>query len=178
MGRRLDEVGESSKQLCQPISSSAAALKELVAVHGESESHKAKTGSLDKVLKVSRKEVASLIGVVEEQWARSNAAASRMAELSNHPDEACASTATCRKELLQVQNNAVAALSKVKVTSACAIVISKKRVAVNTKFEKQRFSVEQLVRFANKEIARLGGKGVEVTLERDVSMTKAEKLSL
>lgn len=66
-------------------------------MHAKFDMHMAKPDALDEALKVSRKEVVAIKGVVEKQRARLDAVGARMAELKNRRDEASASTATCRK---------------------------------------------------------------------------------
>lgn len=120
-------------------------------MHSELESHKTKIDCLELARKVSPKEVAAIRGVGEGQTALLDAVGARMAELKSLCYESSASTTTCRKELLQVQNNLVAPHKKLKTTSARAIVITMKRDAATTKYEELRLSAEQRVGFANKK---------------------------
>lgn len=80
----------------------------------EWKSYKARVDCLNVALKVSWNEVAAKKGIVGEQRARLDAAGSRMTELRNCRDEARVSTATCRKELLPVQQNLAMAPEKVR----------------------------------------------------------------
>lgn len=63
------------------IFSAAAESKELAAAYAKLELYKANAASLDETLKLSRKEVAAVKGVVEEQRAWMDAVGARMAEL-------------------------------------------------------------------------------------------------
>lgn len=135
VGCKRDKV-ESTKQLRQQSVSAAARTKELAAIHTELESQMAKANFLDDALKVSRKEVAAVKGVVKEQRAWLDVAGARMAELMDRWVEASASTATCCKKLLPVQENLATALEKVKVNLARVVAMAKERDAVTAKYEK------------------------------------------
>lgn len=91
------------EKIRQQAASATTGLKESAVVHIELESHKEKSDSPDKALKMSQKKFATIKDVVEKQRARLDAVGSRMAELKDLQDEARVSTATCRKELLQMQ---------------------------------------------------------------------------
>lgn len=87
MGYRRDEVDGLTIRLRQQVSSAAAGSKELVAVNAGLESHKANFDSLNEVLKVIRKAIATLKGVVEKQRARLETIRARMAESKNCGDK-------------------------------------------------------------------------------------------
>lgn len=65
-------------------------------------------------------------------------------------------------------------LEKVKICSAHAIVMTKERDAVTTKYCELLSSVEQCVGFANQGMARLEAKVIIVTQKRDTCEAKAE----
>lgn len=131
------------------------------------ELHKAESDSLGETLKVSWKEVAAILSLVEEQRTLLGAAVAQMVELKNCSNHASASTATGRKELLQVHNNLEAALEKVKASSACAVAMTKGRDVMSTKYEEQRSSIEERVCYANREMSRLEAEAIKVTEERE-----------
>lgn len=110
VGSRRDEVGELSKQLRRQDFSAAAESKDIVVMHVELNSRKAKADYLNVALKMSRKEVADNKVVFEELKARLNAGGDRLVVLRCHSDDKSASAATCCKELLQGQKNFAAAL--------------------------------------------------------------------
>lgn len=76
-----------------------------------------------------------------------------------------------------MQNNLMTAHEKVKVSSACAVAMTKEQNAEATKFEKLRMSVRQLVGFSMKEPACLEAKTIKLTPKNVASAAKAEQLS-
>lgn len=94
--RGRDEIAELTNYLRQRVASAAVESKELAAVHAELDLDKEKVYSLNGALKVSRKEIAAIKGVVEKQRVRLNAAGTRPAELKIRRNEASALTVTCR----------------------------------------------------------------------------------
>lgn len=101
----------------------------------------AKAEFFEEALKMSRKEVDGMRAIAKNQKARLDTASAKMAELNEPRDKAIESTATCRNELLRVQNNLAAALVKVKGTLACVIVVVKNLDAVAAKYDNMRSSV-------------------------------------
>lgn len=94
---------------------------------------------------MSKKKIAARKGVAKKQRACLKAACARMVELKNCGDQASASTATCRRKLLQLQKISAMALEKVMASLVHYFVMTKEYDADTTKYERLRTSGEQRV---------------------------------
>lgn len=88
-----------------------------------------------------------------------------MAELKDHLYEKSASTATCRKELLQEQKNFAAAKKERNVSSVRVVAVAKERDDRTAKYKMLRSSMDQLLNFAIKKMARLKAEIIKMTQE-------------
>lgn len=140
-------------------------------------SHEANSDSLAEASKESRREVATIKEVVEEQRGRLDGAGARMTELKDRRDEASASTAICRKELLQEQKNLETALEKLNFRLARSVAMTRDWDVVSTAYEKLRSSAEQPTGFA-RIMTSFKAEVVMVTLEWDAIAAKVVQLTL
>lgn len=104
-----------------------------------------------------------------------DAADARMAELKDRQDEASVSTATCGKEMLQVQTNLATALKMLKTRSARSVAMAKEQDNVAATLKEFLSSMEKLVSFTNNKMACVKENVFKTTQKRSASLAKAEQ---